>query len=163
MKTSSKIWAHNQIESEISKLKSNGQKIVFTNGCFDILHAGHVRYLQQARALGDRLVLGLNSDASVKRLKGESRPINMFADRQSVLAALACVDWVISFGDNAEENDTPLELIKKVAPHILVKGGDYQVETIVGAKEVLASGGEVIVLDFLEGRSTTNIIKKIQS
>jgi D-beta-D-heptose 7-phosphate kinase/D-beta-D-heptose 1-phosphate adenosyltransferase len=148
---------------QIEFAKFRGEKIVFTNGCFDILHAGHVRYLQQARALGDRLVLGLNSDASVKRLKGESRPINTFADRQSVLAALACVDWVIPFGDNVEENDTPLELIKKVAPHILVKGGDYQVETIVGAKEVLASGGEVIVLDFLEGRSTTNIIKKIQS
>lgn len=141
--------------------KQNGERIVFTNGCFDILHAGHVRYLAQAKALGHRLVVGLNSDASVARLKGANRPINSMQDRATVLASLASVDWVIPFGDKTSEEDTPLELILAVAPDILVKGGDYSIETIVGAKEILAAGGKVKTLDFVDGRSTSAIIKRV--
>ena len=141
--------------------KASGEKIVFTNGCFDILHAGHVKYLEEARALGDRLVVGLNTDESVKRLKGESRPVNTLEDRMRVLNALASVDWVIPFG--AESDDTPLELIKKVQPHVLVKGGDYTIDTIVGADFVTAGGGQVEVIPFLDGRSTSNIIRAIKN
>ncbi|UQB42428.1 bifunctional D-glycero-beta-D-manno-heptose-7-phosphate kinase/D-glycero-beta-D-manno-heptose 1-phosphate adenylyltransferase HldE [Thiomicrospira microaerophila] len=140
--------------------KQNGERIVFTNGCFDILHAGHVRYLNQAKALGDRLVVGLNSDASVRRLKGDARPINSLEDRAAVLAGLACVDWVVPFGDSPEEQDTPLKLIQQVAPDVLVKGGDYSIDSIVGADFVLAQGGEVKVLSFVAGKSTTGIINK---
>jgi D-beta-D-heptose 7-phosphate kinase/D-beta-D-heptose 1-phosphate adenosyltransferase len=135
---------------------------VFTNGCFDILHAGHVRYLAQAKALGDRLVVGLNSDASVRRLKGEQRPINTLEDRATVLASLASVDWVVPFGDDATENDTPLQLISTILPDVLVKGGDYSIATIVGADVVIAHGGEVQVLTFVDGRSTSKVIRKIQ-
>lgn len=142
--------------------KQQGERIVFTNGCFDILHAGHVRYLAQAKALGDRLVVGLNSDASVSRLKGPTRPVNPLAERAAVLSALASVDWVIPFGDDLAEQDTPLQLITSVQPDVLVKGGDYAIAGIVGAKEVLAAGGEVKVLTFVDGCSTTNIINKIQ-
>lgn len=146
----------------IDYARDNGERIVFTNGCFDILHAGHVRYLAQARALGDRLVVGLNSDASVRRLKGEDRPVNALEDRMEVLAALACVDWVIPFGDRPEEQDTPEQLIRRVRPHVLAKGGDYTVDTIVGADFVQQSGGEVAILPTLEGRSTTGLIKKVR-
>jgi rfaE bifunctional protein nucleotidyltransferase chain/domain len=135
-----------------------GKKIVFTNGCFDILHKGHVTYLQEARRLGDLLVVGLNSDASVKRLKGSERPINNELDRAYVLSSLRCVDFVEIFTE-----DTPLNLIKNIMPNILVKGGDWQIDQIVGAKEVLESGGEVLSLQFVDGYSTTSIIKKIQS
>ena len=151
-----------KVLQHIQFAKQNGERIVFTNGCFDILHAGHVRYLAQAKALGDRLVVGLNSDASIKRLKGDSRPVNPLNERATVLASLASVDWVLPFGDLAEEADTPLQLILQVQPDVLVKGGDYRIETIVGAKEVLASGGEVKVLQFVDGCSTSAIIKKIQ-
>ena len=140
----------------------SGERIVFTNGCFDILHAGHVRYLAQAKALGDRLVVGLNSDASVRRLKGEQRPINTLEDRATVLASLASVDWVVPFGDDAGENDTPLQLISTILPDVLVKGGDYSLDTIVGADVVIANGGEVQVLTFVDGRSTSKVIRKIQ-
>ncbi|WP_462173771.1 bifunctional D-glycero-beta-D-manno-heptose-7-phosphate kinase/D-glycero-beta-D-manno-heptose 1-phosphate adenylyltransferase HldE [Pseudoalteromonas xiamenensis] len=142
--------------------KQNGEKIVFTNGCFDILHAGHVRYLAQAKARGDRLVVGLNNDESIKRLKGSDRPINPLNERAMVLSALASVDWVIPFG-SVEENDTPAALIEKVNPHVLVKGGDYTVEQIAGADFVLSQGGEVEVLTFLDGCSTSNVIKKIKA
>lgn len=142
--------------------KQNGEKIVFTNGCFDILHAGHVRYLAQAKARGDRLVVGLNNDESIKRLKGADRPINPLNERAMVLSALASVDWVIPFGC-VEENDTPAALIEKVNPHVLVKGGDYTVEQIAGADFVLSQGGEVEVLTFLDGCSTSNVIKKIKA
>ena len=144
--------------------KLSGEKIVFTNGCFDILHAGHVHYLEQAKALGDRLVVGLNSDDSVRRLKGETRPVNDFEGRATVLTGLASVDWVIPFGDirNDEFDDTPYHLIAQVEPDVLVKGGDYTVDQIVGADLVQSSGGEVAVIDFLDGRSTTRIIEKIQ-
>jgi len=146
----------------IEYVRAQGERIVFTNGCFDILHAGHVRYLAQARALGDRLVVGLNSDASVKRLKGETRPVNPLEDRIEVLEALACVDWVVPFGDDSAENDTPEQLIHKIQPQVLVKGGDYSVETIVGAEFVQQNGGEVKVLPLLQGRSTSGIITKVR-
>ncbi|KZN46718.1 nucleotidyltransferase [Pseudoalteromonas luteoviolacea CPMOR-2] len=139
--------------------KQNGEKIVFTNGCFDILHAGHVRYLAQAKAMGDRLVVGLNNDDSIARLKGEDRPINPLNERAMVLSALASVDWVIPFG-KVEENDTPANLIASISPDILVKGGDYKVEEIAGADHVLSHGGQVEVLSFLDGCSTSNVIKK---
>lgn len=149
-----------QVLQEIHAAQQAGETIVFTNGCFDLLHAGHVTYLAQAKALGHRLVVGLNSDASVQRLKGNSRPINSLVDRATVLASLASVDWVLSFGDQPDEQDTPYQLIQAVAPDILVKGGDYQPESIVGADLVLQAGGRVEVLDFLPGRSTTQMISK---
>jgi D-beta-D-heptose 7-phosphate kinase/D-beta-D-heptose 1-phosphate adenosyltransferase len=151
-----------QVLNHIAFARQTGERIVFTNGCFDILHAGHVRYLAQARALGDRLVVGLNSDASVRRLKGEQRPVNPLEDRATVLNALASVDWVLPFGDDAQEGDTPLRLIQQVAPDILVKGGDYRIDQIVGADWVLTQGGQVHVLDFVAGRSTSGMIQKIQ-
>jgi len=141
----------------VKKLVPINKKIVFTNGCFDILHAGHVQYLQAAKALGDVLVVGLNSDASVKRLKGEYRPINNEHDRAIVIAALAAVDYVIIFNE-----DTPYELIKQIQPDVLVKGGDWAVEDIVGHDIVLAKGGVVKSLLFIEGQSTTSIIQRMQ-
>lgn len=135
---------------------SKKEKIVFTNGCFDILHAGHVAYLEEAKALGDRLIVAVNSDASVSRLKGEDRPINSLEKRMKVLAGLESVDWVISF-----DEDTPKEVIEKILPDILVKGGDYKTEQLAGAQEVLAAGGEVKILQFMDGVSTTNIINRI--
>lgn len=139
-------------------LESNkSKKIVFTNGCFDILHRGHVAYLNEAKSCGDLLVLGLNSDASVKKLKGPERPVNSEEDRKFILENLKAVDFVEIFTE-----ETPLNLIKKIMPHTLVKGGDWSVEQIVGSKEVLANGGEVYSLNFVDGFSTTNIIEKIQ-
>jgi len=132
------------------------QKIVFTNGCFDILHAGHVLYLQEAKALGDILIVGLNSDNSVKRLKGDSRPINNEKDRAIVLSGLASVDYVIIF-----EEDTPYNLIAQIQPDVLVKGGDWAPESIIGYDIVMKKGGEVRSLVFVEGKSTTEIIEKI--
>lgn len=139
---------------EIQRL---GRKVVFTNGCFDILHRGHVSYLNEAKSQGDLLVVGLNSDSSVKRLKGKSRPINTEQDRKYVLENLKCIDFVFIF-----EEDTPYDLIKKIRPDILVKGGDWKPEDIVGSDIVLKDGGEVRSLQFIDGLSTTNIIKKIQ-
>jgi rfaE bifunctional protein nucleotidyltransferase chain/domain len=140
-------------------LASNqGKKIVFTNGCFDILHKGHVTYLTEAKKLGDLLVIGLNSDASVKRLKGPERPINNEFDRQYVMSQLKAVDFVEIFHE-----DTPLNLILKIQPSVLVKGGDWKIDQIVGAKEVIANGGEVFSLNFVDGYSTTGIIHKIQA
>ncbi|WP_404391188.1 bifunctional D-glycero-beta-D-manno-heptose-7-phosphate kinase/D-glycero-beta-D-manno-heptose 1-phosphate adenylyltransferase HldE [Pseudoalteromonas phenolica] len=151
-----------EILHHIELARQRGEKIVFTNGCFDILHAGHVRYLAQAKARGDKLVVGLNNDASISRLKGPERPINPLDERATVIGALASVDWVISFGA-VEENDTPAKLIEQVKPDVLVKGGDYKVEEIAGADFVLANGGTVEVLEFVNGCSTSNVIKKIQS
>jgi rfaE bifunctional protein nucleotidyltransferase chain/domain len=139
-------------------LSNNTKKIVFTNGCFDILHRGHVAYLNEAKALGDVLVVGLNSDSSVKRLKGSERPVNSEQDRKFVLENLKSVDFVEVFSE-----DTPLNLIKKVMPNILVKGGDWKIEQIVGSKEVLANGGQVLSLNFIDGFSTTSTINKIQN
>lgn len=141
----------------LEELHRRGEKIVFTNGCFDVLHAGHVEYLAKARKLGDRLVVGINSDASVKRLKGSLRPINNLSDRTLLLSALESVDYIIPF-----EEDTPLEIIKKVMPDILVKGGDYQLNEIVGADFVTENGGTVVTIPFVEGKSTTGIIRRIQ-
>lgn len=131
----------------------DAKKIVFTNGCFDIIHAGHCQYLTQARKLGDILIVGLNSDDSVRRLKGESRPINGENDRAAVLSSLKPVDYVCLF-----EEDTPYELIKAIKPHVLVKGGDYKKDNIVGSD----IAGETVVLSFLEGRSTTKVIEKMK-
>lgn len=139
---------------EILNKKNNGKKIVFTNGCFDILHRGHVEYLQKAKELGDLLVLGLNSDSSVKRLKGESRPINNEKDRAIILSALECVDYIIIFNE-----DTPFELIKNLKPDILVKGGDYKIENVVGREYAK----ETMIIDFVDGYSTTKIIKNINN
>lgn len=137
---------------------SQNKTVVFTNGCFDILHRGHVTYLNEAKKLGDLLVIGLNSDASVKRLKGDTRPINSEQDRKFVLENLKAVDFVEIF-----EDDTPLELIKTVMPNILVKGGDWKVDQIVGSKEVIDNGGNAYSLNFVDGFSTTNIINTINN
>ena len=132
-------------------------KIVFTNGCFDILHVGHARYLRDARALGDILVVGLNSDASVSRIKGPERPIQHESDRGELLSSLAAVDFVVLFNE-----DTPLELIEAVQPDVLVKGGDWPVNSIVGASYVLAKGGEVKALPFHPGHSTTKLLERMK-
>ncbi len=131
-------------------------KVVFTNGCFDVLHVGHVRYLKDARAMGDKLVVGLNSDASVKRLKGALRPIHTQDERKEMLLSLSCIDEVMIF-----DEDTPLRLIQEVKPDVLVKGGDWAVESIVGADFVMQNGGSVHSLPFHEGYSSTNTIQKI--
>jgi len=135
-----------------------GHKVVFTNGCFDVLHPGHVDLLQRARALGDTLVLGLNSDESVKMLgKGDDRPLNSQEERACVLAALECVDYIIIFHES-----TPLEVIKAVRPQVLVKGGDWPVDQIVGNDIVTKAGGEVLSLELLEGYSTTGFLEKVR-
>lgn len=144
-------------ETLIFLKKASGKKIVFTNGCFDILHSGHVMYLKEARSQGDFLVVGLNSDASVRRLKGPERPINLEEDRKYVLENLKSVDLVQIF-----DEDTPLELIKKIKPDVLVKGGDWKIDQIVGSDFVIANGGEVKSLNFKDGYSTSKIIKDAQ-
>lgn len=146
------------IADKLAPLRSAGKKIVFTNGCFDLLHVGHVRYLQEARRLGDILVVGVNSDASVRRLKGPTRPVQIENDRAEILAALGCVDFSVLFTE-----DTPLNLIKQVLPDILVKGGDWKIESIVGADVVMENGGQVMSLQFVDGKSTTNLINKAKT
>jgi len=150
------IIKKSEITTLLKKLKRKKQKIVFTNGVFDILHRGHVEYLAKAKSYGDVVILGLNSDASVRRLKGENRPINKQLDRAIVLLALESVDYVIIFSD-----DTPQKLIEQIKPDVLVKGADYKVNEIIGAENVLANGGEVKTVKLTRGRSTSNIIKKI--
>jgi rfaE bifunctional protein nucleotidyltransferase chain/domain len=145
------------LETQNFLKRFDGKKIVFTNGCFDILHRGHVTYLNEARKLGDALIVGLNADASVKRLKGPQRPINNELDRMFVMQNLRCVDAVEIF-----EEDTPLELIKLIRPKVLVKGGDWKIDQIVGGREVISWGGEVLSLNFVDGYSTTSVINKIQ-
>ncbi len=142
----------------VEESRSRDERIVMTNGCFDILHAGHVAYLEEAKSLGDRLIVAVNDDDSVTRLKGEARPVNALQDRMLVLAGLAAVDWVVAFSD-----DTPADLISAVLPDVLVKGGDYKPQEIVGAKDVLANGGEVRVLAFRDGHSTTRIINQMRA
>lgn len=137
------------------RFASEGEKVVFTNGCFDLLHPGHVRYLAQARALGDRLVVGLNSDASVRRLKGKTRPVQNEKARAEVLAALACVDRVVLFTE-----DTPLDLIVALKPQILAKGADWAEEEIIGGAEVRAWGGRVARVELVPGESTTRLVKR---
>jgi len=146
------------IESLQSELRSAPCKVVFTNGVFDILHAGHVMYLEEARALGDVLVVGMNADDSVRRIKGPSRPVNHEVDRARVLSGLRCVDHVVIFHD-----DTPLRLIEALLPDVLVKGGDYTRDTIVGADVVEENGGMVVTIPLLEGRSTSGIIQRVRS
>jgi len=140
-----------------ANLKIKGKKIIFTNGCFDILHSGHVTYLNKSKELGDVLIVGLNSDNSVRRLKGASRPINNEIDRAYILDNLKSVDYVSIF-----DEDTPLELIKKVLPDIITKGGDYKKENVVGYSVVKEYGGDVVIIDLVEGKSTTDIIKRIE-
>ena len=141
-----------------ANLKSNGKKVVFTNGCFDLIHPGHVDYLYKARDLGDFLVIGVNSDASVSRLKGTHRPIQNEYSRLQVLAALGCVDALVIFNE-----ETPLRLISELLPDVLVKGGDYTFDSIVGADQVMKNGGNVEIIPFLEGYSTSSIEAKIKA
>lgn len=158
MKTAHKIFTVHALKDMIDKWKAEGQKVVFTNGCFDILHLGHIDYLEKARGLGNRLIVGLNTDRSVKSIKGERRPVVDEDARGRVVAALAFVDAVVFFGE-----DTPYQLIDQLKPDILVKGNDYLAENIVGADIVMANGGEVLTIDLVEGYSTTNIINKIKN
>lgn len=141
----------------VEQLKSQGKTVVFTNGCFDLLHIGHVRYLEKARALGDFLVVGVNTDSSVKRLKGDERPINPEDDRAEVMAALESVDYVTLFPE-----DTPVELISYLQPSIHVKGGDYEVEDLPESAIVHAYGGKVVIIPLVEGRSTTKTIERMK-
>ena len=152
-----KIYTLPQLIQKIAQWKINDQKLVFTNGVFDILHEGHIYSFSQAAKEADYLVVGINSDASVKRLKGDNRPINNQSSRALVLASLIMIDAVILF-----EEDTPLELIKAVMPDVLVKGGDYTLEHIVGAKEVIENGGRVVINPVLEGFSSSNIINQLK-
>lgn len=154
---SRKIIEFNKIKKEISELRKKSKKIVFTNGCFDILHAGHVGYLNEAKALGDILVVGMNSDKSIRRLKGESRPVINEKDRAYILANLKPVDYVVIF-----DEDTPYMLIKEIIPDILVKGGDYEGKNVVGSDIVESAGGRVALIDFIYGKSTSNIINTIK-
>ncbi|KGJ89305.1 bifunctional D-glycero-beta-D-manno-heptose-7-phosphate kinase/D-glycero-beta-D-manno-heptose 1-phosphate adenylyltransferase HldE [Thalassotalea sp. ND16A] len=151
------VVSEEQLKIIIEQAKKRGEKVVMTNGCFDILHAGHVSYLTHAAELGDRLIVAVNDDDSVKRLKGSGRPVNPLDRRMAVLAGLGAVDWVVDFSE-----DTPQRLIANLLPNTLVKGGDYNVEDIAGGKEVIAAGGEVLVLNFEEGISTSEIINTIR-
>lgn len=150
-----KIFTSSQLTQILKSLRGR-KRIVFTNGCFDLLHLGHITYLQSAKMLGDLLVVGVNSDASVSRLKGPERPIKDESQRSSILAALECVDYVVLF-----EEDTPQRIIGELLPDILVKGGDYQVDEVVGSEVVKQHGGQVEIIEFLPGYSTSGILKKI--
>lgn len=154
----SKILPREKLAHLLDDMRTSGKKIVFTNGCFDLLHAGHVKYLQHARKLGDLLVLGLNSDDSIRRLKGPKRPLLEQSERAQILAALNCVDFLTIF-----EEDTPLELLRQLRPDILVKGGDYSADEVVGKELVESHGGRVELIRFIDGKSTTNIINKVLS
>ncbi len=151
-----KILTLAELYIEREMLRGSGRMVVFTNGCFDLLHPGHVRYLQQAKALGDALIVGLNSDRSVRELKGPNRPILNEAERAEVISALGCVDYVTVFDD-----PTPREIIATLLPDILVKGGDWGVDQIIGRREVESAGGRVLSLPFVEGSSTTDVIQRI--
>ncbi len=153
-----KIFTLTELNHQLKRWRLHNKKIVFTNGVFDILHEGHIASLGEAATFGHILIVGINADASVKRLKGNDRPVNNEGSRQLVMASLVMVDAVILF-----EEDTPLNLITTIMPDVLVKGGDYTIEQIVGAPEVLASGGEVKTVPILEGFSTTGIIEKMKS
>jgi len=154
----SKIVSQKEAVSRCAKIRKKGGKIVFTNGCFDILHSGHAVYLQKARKLGGFLIVGLNTDESMRRLKGASRPIVQFKDRALLLAHLESVDLVVGFTD-----DTPLNLIKKIKPDILAKGADYKISEIVGASEVRQYGGSVKHISLVRGKSTSGLLKKLKN
>ncbi len=151
-----KIKSVSELARIVSRLKASGKCVVFTNGCFDILHYGHTRYLEEARSCGDALVVAVNSDASVRRIKGPKRPVVGEKDRAGVIASLASVDYVTIFGQ-----DTPLEVIRRIKPDVLVKGADWKTKDIAGADLVLASGGKVVRIRLQKGRSTTALLKKI--
>ncbi|RJR41054.1 MAG: D-glycero-beta-D-manno-heptose 1-phosphate adenylyltransferase [Desulfobacteraceae bacterium] len=151
-----KIKSFEELKTEVKRVRAQGKKVVFTNGCFDILHPGHVRYLWNARQLGDHLVVAVNSDRSVRAIKGSSRPVFPEEARSEVVAALEFVDDVVLF-----DEETPLRLIEALLPDVLVKGGDWSAEKIIGSDAVRRSGGEVLVIPFVEGFSTTSIIEKI--
>jgi D-glycero-beta-D-manno-heptose 1-phosphate adenylyltransferase len=155
--TKDKIVETEAAKAQVLQWKNAGEEVVFTNGCFDILHLGHVDYLEKARQFGDRLVVGLNTDKSVRKLKGEGRPVNDENARARLMASLAFVDLVVHFGE-----DTPKELIEQLLPDVLVKGKDYEVSNIVGADIVLEHGGKVETIELVDGFSTTNIIDKIK-
>ena len=150
-----KVLASAQLEEVLNSYRKQNKKVVFTNGCFDLLHIGHVRYLEQAKSLGDILIVGINSDLSVQKLKGPTRPIQNENDRAEILASLKAVDHTVIFTE-----ETPLRLIQQVKPDLLVKGGDWKPDQIVGSDFVMANGGQVKSLQFIEGRSTTSIIEK---
>lgn len=156
-KFAAKIQPPKKLAKLCAAARRRKQKVVFTNGCFDLLHKGHVTYLERARGLGDLLIVALNSDASVRRLKGEERPINGLADRAEVLAALESVDFVTWF-----DQDTPLELIRSLKPQVLTKGGDWKADQIVGGADVRSWGGRVKSLSFVPGRSTTEMIERVR-
>lgn len=155
--SSDRVLSSNTLEQTVQEYKKQNKKIVFTNGCFDLLHIGHVTYLEEAKKLGDILVVGINTDESVKKLKGPNHPIQNENDRCAILAALKSVDHTVLFGE-----ETPLNLIKAVKPDVLVKGGDWKVEQIVGSDFVMSYGGQVKSLNFVNGKSTTSIIEKSQ-
>lgn len=156
--TAGKIVSRAEAARWVREMQARGKKVVFTNGCFDLLHPGHVAYLEQARSLGDALIVAVNTDDSVRRLhKGEDRPVNREGDRARMLAALACVDRVVLFPE-----DTPAEIIAELQPDVLVKGGDYTLEQIVGREVVLARGGRVEVIPFVPGYSTTELLSRIR-
>lgn len=157
MNSTDKIFTLPQLQEQVNAWRDQGRKIVFTNGCFDLLHLGHVDYLEKARKLGDKLVLGLNTDASISRIKGPTRPLQDEMSRARIMASLLFIDAVVLFDEN-----TPLKLIEAVQPDILVKGDDYTVEGIVGHEIVLARGGDVKTVPLVKGYSTTNIVKKIE-
>ena len=152
-----KIISSDKIEKQTKLWRFLSNQIVFTNGCFDILHRGHIEYLAAAADLGSKIIIGLNSDASVGRLKGSGRPINTFHDRALALAALRFTDAIVEF-----DEDTPLNLIRLIKPNFLVKGGDYTHSEIIGASDVEANGGQIVIISFTEGYSTTSFLKKIQ-
>ena len=152
-----RIRTHDEVRALVSRLRSAGRRIVFTNGVFDLLHPGHVRYLQQARALGDALIVGMNGDESVRRNKGPERPINPERERAEVLAALACVDAVVIF-----DEDTPADIVRLVEPDILVKGADWPADQIVGRDTVEARGGRVVLMPVEEGYSTSAIVDRVK-
>jgi len=153
-----KILHQSNLSALLDILRSNNQSIVFTNGCFDLLHPGHLEYLAKAKELGDALIVAVNDDDSVKGLKGESRPINTLMDRMDMLAGLEAVDFVISFSE-----DTPIKLIKQIQPQVLVKGGDYKKEEIVGASFTEENGGTISIIPFKEGYSSTALIERIKN
>jgi len=153
----SKLYTLDALKAETDKWKANGDKVVFTNGVFDLLHIGHISYLAAAAGLGQKLIIGLNSDASTRRLKGPTRPVNDEYSRSIMLAAIFFIDAVVLF-----EEDTPIIPITTLLPDILVKGGDYSIDQIVGAPEVMANGGEVKAIEFVDGYSSSNIIDKIK-
>jgi D-beta-D-heptose 7-phosphate kinase/D-beta-D-heptose 1-phosphate adenosyltransferase len=151
-----KIKSLHELKNIVLRLKAAGKTVVFTNGCFDLLHYGHINYLEAAKAQGDALIVALNTDASIRKIKGKLRPLVILADREKVIAALACVDYVVSFNEK-----TPLKIIENLKPDILVKGADWKKEAIVGAEIVKKCGGKVVTIELVKGRSTSNLIKKI--